>query len=222
MRITKKEVIISILIVLILAIVIYSINYFTQEKPQFSSPCGECTEWQNDTCGFGICTSLEMRQSRNCTGEIPDISITPKDDFITNSPPRYSPIDPTCIKRCVFMPTVCNTPPGITLTSPENLATNISLLPELMWQGSDEPEDNQMLTYDIYLDTNPDPQILISENQTDEKYTLQTELSPSTIYYWKVVVKDGFHETESVIWQFTTEQGAISISVSLSDTFILF
>ena len=54
---------------------------------------------------------------------------------------------------------------------------------------------NHLLSYNIYLDTNPDPKILI--NKTEETYHyLNDTLDGGTKYYWKVEVVGegvGFH-----------------------------
>ena len=66
MKVTKTEVIISILIVLIIASITFLIP-----KPKLSQGCGDCTPWENGSCGLEAgCQIGEMKQGRECIGDI--------------------------------------------------------------------------------------------------------------------------------------------------------
>jgi hypothetical protein len=200
MKITKNEVIISIFIVLILALLIYF-----SPKPQLSPPCGDCTPWVDIECGGSICEDLEMLQARNCTGELPEIATVPfGDDFPENSPPiQHSPPGPACIKRCVPMPETCNAPPEQPFSPfPEDLAENVSFNLTLLWNATDS--NNDSLLYNLYFGINSSPEVF-SENIEETNYSLYN-LNNYTTYYWQIIVRDIYNETESPIWEFITRQ----------------
>jgi len=69
----------------------------------------------------------------------------------------------------------------------------------LSWSCSDP--DGDALKYDIYLGTSVPPPLVMS-NHTSTTY--DPILENNTTYYWKVVAKDGYAETEGDIWSFTT------------------
>lgn len=73
----------------------------------------------------------------------------------------------------------------------------------LSWTASDV--DGDTLTYDVYLDTNSDPTTLVSENQSTTTFDA-SNLSASSTYYFKIVVKDG-NAGNSIgqVWNFTTK-----------------
>ncbi len=71
----------------------------------------------------------------------------------------------------------------------------------LDWEATDTDDD--ALVYDVYFgDTNPP--VLFSENI--DMSELEVTLSPNTIYYWRVVVKDN-HQSATIgqVWNFRTE-----------------
>ena len=71
------------------------------------------------------------------------------------------------------------------------------------WTASDV-DTNDTLTFDIYFDTVNPPMFIKSENQSET--TLQVELTSSTNYYWKVVVKDDKGgQTFGQVWSFKTD-----------------
>uniref|UniRef100_A0A7C5Y796 Fibronectin type-III domain-containing protein n=1 Tax=Fervidobacterium nodosum TaxID=2424 RepID=A0A7C5Y796_9BACT len=57
-------------------------------------------------------------------------------------------------------------------------------------------------TYDVYLGKSIDELELITQDATENAITVE-ELELGTTYYWKVVGKNRFGETESPIWKFT-------------------
>ena len=85
---------------------------------------------------------------------------------------------------------------------PANGSQNI-VTPYLMsWTCSDPNQSN--LVYDIYLDINPDPQIIIKANYDSTIYELDSDLDLGTEYYWKVIARNEFGlTTSSEVWHFT-------------------
>jgi hypothetical protein len=72
----------------------------------------------------------------------------------------------------------------------------------LEWTASDVDDDP--LTYDIYFDTVNPPTTKVSENQTGT--SLNVNLTATTNYYWKVVVKDDKGgQTIGQVWHFKTD-----------------
>ncbi len=70
----------------------------------------------------------------------------------------------------------------------------------LQWDASDV--DNDPLIYDVYFDTVNPPVTKVGDNQTEK--TLTVNLSTSTTYYWKIVVKDDKGgETTGQVWSFS-------------------
>jgi len=97
-----------------------------------------------------------------------------------NSPP-YAPSNPT----------------------PANGATNIPINPTLSWNCGDP--DGDKVYYDVYFEAeNPNPNVMVSYNQTSKTYK-PSQLEYNTTYYWKIVARDAFWETtEGPIWSFKT------------------
>jgi hypothetical protein len=95
-----------------------------------------------------------------------------------------------------------NDPPYVPSNpDPEDGETGIPTNPVLDWDGGDP--DGDAVYYDVYLDKNPNPTTLVSEDQSSSKYE-PDELEYETTYYWKIVSEDYFGETtEGPIWSFT-------------------
>ena len=73
----------------------------------------------------------------------------------------------------------------------------------LSWSASDV--DGDALTYDVYLDTTPNPSTKVSENQSATTCDA-TGLTAASTYYFKIVVKDGNGGTSiGQVWSFTTK-----------------
>lgn len=71
----------------------------------------------------------------------------------------------------------------------------------LTWDASDV--DNDSLTYTIYFGTAQSPTEIISQNQSAK--SLNVNVTASTTYFWKVVVKDDKGgQTFGQIWSFKT------------------
>jgi len=92
--------------------------------------------------------------------------------------------------------------PAVTTPLIDETVTGTSAF--LSWGASDTDVDD-VLTYDIYLDTNSDPATMIASAQADKEYTAAA-LNAATTYYWKVVVKDDKGGiTYGPVWSFKTE-----------------
>lgn len=73
----------------------------------------------------------------------------------------------------------------------------------LSWTSSDADED--VLSYDVYLDTVNPPIAKVSENQLATSFDTGT-LAAATTYYFRVNVKDGKGVTTvGPVWSFTTK-----------------
>lgn len=89
------------------------------------------------------------------------------------------------------------------LVSPELSSVVTELTANLQWTASDVDTEDA-LTYDVYFGTENPPSVLSSENQSTT--SLEVDLTSSTTYYWKVVVKDGQGgQTIGQIWSFSTD-----------------
>ena len=71
----------------------------------------------------------------------------------------------------------------------------------LQWEANDVDQDD--LVYDIYIDTVDPPVTLVSEDQTETSFNFN--LGVSTIYFWRIIVKDeNGGETVGQVWSFNT------------------
>ena len=90
------------------------------------------------------------------------------------------------------------------LTSPELSSVVAGTTANLQWTADDVDTANT-LTFDVYLDTVTPPVAAAASDQAAESLNV-TNLTASTTYYWKVVVKDGEGgQTIGQIWNFTTD-----------------
>lgn len=88
-----------------------------------------------------------------------------------------------------------------TLEAPEMNTVLTTSTTTLNWNCSDVDNDN--LVYDIYFGTSETP-VLLAENIDTNTY--QVDLLTNSIYYWKVVARDGNGGgSESPVWQFSKE-----------------
>jgi PKD repeat protein len=87
---------------------------------------------------------------------------------------------------------------------PEDDAVDVAIDADLNWSCSDP--DGDPLTYNVYFEAeNPDPEDLLSENQTATTYDPGT-LEYETTYYWQIIAWDN-HSASTIgpVWSFTTE-----------------
>jgi hypothetical protein len=84
-------------------------------------------------------------------------------------------------------------------------ATEIEIDADLHWVCSDPDEDD--LFYDVYFEANdPSPDVLVSNDQTENSYDPET-MTYETTYYWQIVAKDEYGAaTPGPIWHFTTKE----------------
>ena len=74
----------------------------------------------------------------------------------------------------------------------------------LEWEPASDV-DGDSLTYDVYIGTdNPPIANEPIEDLSGTTYDFE-DLSPSTNYYWRVVVTDGKGETVGQVWRFKTD-----------------
>jgi len=91
--------------------------------------------------------------------------------------------------------------------SPSNGATDQSIDVDISWTGGDP--DGDPVTYDVYFGTTSPP-TLVSDNQSSTTYNPGT-LGYHVKYYWRIVAEDNHNsQTESSIWNFTTESASWS------------
>ncbi|HUL42823.1 MAG TPA: T9SS type A sorting domain-containing protein [Bacteroidota bacterium] len=86
---------------------------------------------------------------------------------------------------CDFVFAAAAAPGSFTLLSPSNGATNQSVSGTLNWNSSQYAN-----SYDVYLSTSNPPTTIVSTSQSDTTYAY-SGLSPSALYYWKVISKNG-------------------------------
>ena len=89
------------------------------------------------------------------------------------------------------------------LIQPEINATILGATASLKWFASDV-DASDVLTYDVFLGTTNPPTIKVLDNKGETTFNA-TSLQATTIYYWRVVVKDNKGgETRGQVWNFKT------------------
>lgn len=89
------------------------------------------------------------------------------------------------------------------LIQPEINTTVSGTTAILKWFASDV-DVTDVLTYDVYLGTTNPPTVKVGENKTTPLFEV-TSLQATTIYFWRVVVKDNKGgETRGSVWNFRT------------------
>ncbi len=84
---------------------------------------------------------------------------------------------------------------------PYNKTANVGCDVNLSW-GKPLDKDNDMLSYDIYMDDNPNPSTKIASDISDTSYKLNLK-QRHTKYYWKIITKDKKGgESESEVFTF--------------------
>ena len=96
------------------------------------------------------------------------------------------------------------------LSTPLENEIDVNKTPHFSWEAStDNDGDDNLITYDVYIGTNNNPQILISENQSETTFNAYpnnlNSFNTGETYYWKVVAKDsnGNENYLSPVWSFT-------------------
>jgi uncharacterized repeat protein (TIGR01451 family) len=87
-------------------------------------------------------------------------------------------------------------PSLVTVFSPAQGATSVSLTAALMWSVA-----AGAASYDVYFGTSTMPPLVT--NTTTLSYS-PPDLNPNTIYYWYLVSKNTAGSTPSAVWAFTT------------------
>lgn len=101
--------------------------------------------------------------------------------------------------------TVTNTAPNVPSSpSPADGATGVNCSTGLSWASGD-PDADDMVTYDVYLDKVMPLSVPVSQNQSATSFSPSSPLERGTDYCWKVVAKDQHGATrEGPVWHFTT------------------
>jgi uncharacterized protein (TIGR02145 family) len=105
-------------------------------------------------------------------------------------------------------------PNPATLSTPAVNATGVALKPNFTWTDGVDP-DGDVVTYTLKYGTT---QTNLNQSKTGitvKQYTLATDLTAETEYYWQVVTKTGVNGDSAVseIWKFTTVEGAPVVTV---------
>ncbi|MEM4257695.1 MAG: LamG-like jellyroll fold domain-containing protein [Candidatus Thermoplasmatota archaeon] len=87
--------------------------------------------------------------------------------------------------------------------TPQHTAQNLPITTDLSWSCTD-PDPGEILLYDLYFGTTPNPELLITGHPTSS-YDLPL-LSYDTTYYWRIVAHDSSGLTTSgPLWMFSTK-----------------
>jgi len=99
---------------------------------------------------------------------------------------------------------VANNPPNEpSFPIPDDGTDNVSITTNLLWTGGDP--DGDSVTYDVYLDTNPNPSTLVCDDVSSDFCNPPDDLQYGEQYYWKVIARDEHGSTTTgPIWDFTT------------------
>ena len=95
--------------------------------------------------------------------------------------------------------TLGETPGTPSNPSPADLAVDVLVDADLSWTNGDNTD-----TIDLYFDTVNPPVTKVIDNTLATSYDPGTMVN-STTYYWQVVCKNDFGDTEGSVWSFTTE-----------------
>ncbi len=99
--------------------------------------------------------------------------------------------------------------------SPTSGTTDVVLSPTLSWAAA-----TNAAGYDVYLGTTSGSLTLVSTNQAGLSYSPSTALSPSTVYYWKIVPRNGSNYASGCTeWSFTTQAATPTLSATSLTSF---
>ncbi len=99
--------------------------------------------------------------------------------------------------------------------SPTSGTTDVVLSPTLSWAAA-----TNAAGYDVYLGTTSGSLTLVSTNQAGLSYSPSTALSPSTVYYWKIVPRNGSNYASGCTeWSFTTQAATSTLSATSLTSF---
>jgi len=109
-----------------------------------------------------------------------------------------------------------NNPPNIPSNPlPINGAINQLINPTLSWTGGD-PDSGDLITYDVYLDSSPNPTTKRYSSITSTSCTI-SGLNYEQQYYWQIVAKDNKDTyTAGPIWSFSTGLDVTSPTVTIT------
>jgi uncharacterized protein (TIGR02145 family) len=108
--------------------------------------------------------------------------------------------------RCVKNDNSNHAPGKPVLQSPLDASTHSNYNMLLQWAAATDADGNA-ITYNLYVDTLPDPARCIQTGITGTGFSV-TELQQNKTYYWKVRARDIHGEiTESDVWAFTMQGG---------------
>ena len=103
-----------------------------------------------------------------------------------------------------FTPDYSNEPPDAPADpNPADGAIDVQTAGVYLTWSADDPDEDDVLTYDVYFGTNSDPE-LIATGLTETSYALPA-LEYDTVYFWRIVSTDSHDEsTSGPTWTFTT------------------
>jgi hypothetical protein len=93
----------------------------------------------------------------------------------------------------------------LSLSSPADGATGVSLDARLSWTGGDSQCDGHTSQFSVYFGTSSSPPL--ADTVTEKSFD-PGHLDASTTYYWKVRASDGISSRTSVVRRFTTAAAA--------------
>ncbi|WP_343306232.1 FISUMP domain-containing protein [Chitinophaga niabensis] len=107
--------------------------------------------------------------------------------------------------RCVKNTPDNHPPAEPVLQSPLNNSQHVSFNGQLQWNAATDPDNGDVVVYDLYMDTTEVPAKLIQQGITATTYQL-SELEPGKKYYWSIRARDTSGEiAESAVWSFTSQ-----------------
>jgi PKD repeat protein len=96
-----------------------------------------------------------------------------------------------------------NPPTAPSNTSPADSALDVALNAQLSWTASTDPDNGDVVVYDIYVGTSANPPLIVSGHQTTSYIV---NLEHNTQYFWKIVARDNHNTTTTGLeWSFTTD-----------------